>query len=207
MDAKIKRWLGVSLLACGVSLSSGANAAVITQLFVPAQLTNPTLLNDFETVKDTAAVTFDATGFLVSASGASGSTPSGDFGLGELRANEPLGALLTLPAFEVGMWFGNDETRSFDAILEVFDGAVSLGSVSLQSNANDFADQFIGLRSNMAFDRTTIRYQRPEAGNLAIYIDDFYVGDGAPAPAPEPATVLLLGLGLAGLGFARRRQH
>ena len=174
---------------------------MITQLFSPGEMTSPTLLNDFETLKDNADITFDATATLAPASGwTSGVTPSGRSGLGDFIEGEPLDATLTTPAYEVGMWFGNDDFGLvFDAILEVFAGATPLGSVSLESNANDFADQFIGLRSNMAFDKVRIAYERPEAEQLAIYIDDFYVG------VPEPSTLILVGLGL--LGMASRRRH
>lgn len=90
------------------------------------------------------------------------------------------------------------------AVLEIFDGATSLGSVSLQSNANDFADQFLGLRSDTAFNRIEVTYSRPDAQQLSVYIDDLYLGDGV--RVQEPAALSLLGLGLLGLGFARRRK-
>ena len=191
--------LSACLVACLLSLGtslSDANAAVITQLLSPGEMTSPTLINDFETVKDNADVTFNATSTLITASAATeGVTPSGLRGLSEEDENEPLTAILASPAFEIGMWFGNDDFGLvFNAVLEVFAGAASLGSVSLPSNANDYADQFIGLRSNMAFDEVRISYERPAAEGLSIYIDDFYVG------VPEPASAITLIAGRAAVG-------
>ena len=198
--------LSACLVACfltqGTS-SSDVNAAVITQLFSPGAMTSPTLLNDFESVKDNTHVTFNATATLITALAATeGVTPSGLRGLSEEDDNEPLTAMLASTAREVGVWFGNDDFGlSFDAVLEVLAGGSSLGSVSLPSNANDYADQFIALRSDMAFDEVRIGYERPAARGLSIYIDDFYVG------VPEPASCVTLIAGLPPLGVLGRARR
>ena len=184
--------------------ASHANAATITQLTAYGQLTPPVLLNNFEVSKNTAWVTFDASATLDFASTWSGGvTPSGVQGLVESAGNEPLTASLTADAFEVGLTFGNDDFGlAFNAILRVYDaGNVLLGTVTVAANRNDFADQFIGLRSDVGFRRVDISFQRPEAGNLTVYIDDFAVSNQT--AIPEPVSLLLVGAGLAGL--ARRR--
>ena len=182
--------------------------AVVLQLNSLAEFNSTaTESNDFEATINTANITFDATSFRVSASTASdGVTTSGTQGLAELIQNEPLTAILGVDAFEVGLFFGNDETSIFDAILSVFDASNTLlGTVSVESNANDFVDQFIGLRSDTAIRRVDFAYQRPEAGNLAVYIDDFTIGLDRTVPAPAPAPIVLLAIGLAGLALRRRR--
>jgi len=51
----------------------------------------------------------------------------------------------------------------FDAILQVFDLSDALhGTLAVTSNANDFADQFLGLRSDTAICRIAISSQRPK---------------------------------------------
>jgi len=88
--------------------------------------------------------------------------------------------------------------------LEVFDaGNNSLGSITVAANRNDFADQFIGLRSDTAFRFVNISYQRPNAQELSVYIDDFGRSDYT---VPEPGTSLLLLSGL-GIVFALRKQR
>lgn len=116
------------------------------------------------------------------------------------------------------MYFGNDDFGLiFDAKLAVFDlMGLMLGSVVVTSNGNDYADQFIGLRSDTPFRLVSLSYARPDAGALSLYVDNFMVGitppqvsgeddvpsagnsagGGASVELPEPASVLLLGLAL-----------
>jgi hypothetical protein len=66
--------------------------------------------------------------------------------------NEPLNVIFTSDQFEVGAGFGNDQFLVFLAELEIFDALNnSLGFVTVTSNANDFADQFLALRSDTPF--------------------------------------------------------
>lgn len=185
--------------------SSAANAALI-QL---SDSTGLTLSNDFETSVNNADITFDGTASrFASASATSSVTPSGEWGLLESRFDAPLTGTLSTHTTAVGFWFGNDDFGLvFDAILELFDGVTSLGSVSVTSNANDYADQFIGASSTVAFDSFQFTYQRPEAGGLSVYIDDVYLGSPS-VSVPEPASLALFGLGLAGMGvFGNRRSR
>ena len=202
-----KHRFSMIVLAVMFALSFGAGQAqaAVIQLFSYGEMTPGFLLNDFETTKNKAWVTFDPSAFLVSCAAASeGVCPSPIQGLAEFIADEPLGAMLTSPATEVGVTFGNDDFGLvFNALLSIFSpGDVFLGQVMVLSNGNDFADQFIGLRSTIPFTRVDIAYQRPQAQGLAVFVDDFAVNAAA---VPEPATLLLLGTGLAAVGVRRSR--
>jgi hypothetical protein len=197
MRTTIPRILVAGLLAGPMA----ATAANVTQLVGPGGLT---LVNDFESVRDNSAVNFlsstDAARELAFR-WTSSVTPSGTWGLVEIGFQAALVGTLSSPATAVGLWFGNDDFGLvFDAILRVYSGATLLGSVSLASNGNDFADQFLGLESDTPFDSFDVLYQRPEAQMLAVYVDDVYV-----RAAPESDTLALFGLGLAGLGLSLRR--
>jgi hypothetical protein len=192
-------------LAYALSVTAlGANAAV-TQLGSPADIAT-SYLNDFESVVDAGPATFDSTAFRITAAAATDSvTPSGSYGLFHYIDNGPLNVQLSAKYNSVGFYVGNDDFGyAFDAILTVFDGETNLGTVTLAVNRNDYADQFLGLSSSLAFNRVQISYQRPEAHLLAVYIDDFRLG--APTPVPEPGTYALMLMGLAAMGAVARRR-
>lgn len=203
-------------------LSFEAGAVTITQLSSEHAFGSPDVFStDFESGVNSPLWIFDSTVTVTDASSAvQGETPSGMKGITESRGREPLAAFLLVDAYEVGMYFGNDDFGLiFDAELAVYDMlGTMLGSVVVESNGNDFADQFIGLRSDSPFRLVTLSYQRPEARALSLYVDDFFVGisppvlppaegasaggdgdgdgGGARVELPEPNTAVLLGLAL-----------
>jgi hypothetical protein len=92
-----------------------------------------------------------------------------------------------------------------DEILQVFDlSDALLGTLAVTSNANDFADQFLGLRSDTAIRRIAISSQRPEAQQLIVAVDDLTIGLN-PQAVPEPATLTLSCAGLVGILSLRQQ--
>lgn len=211
------------MLVAGCLASLPVRAVSITSLASEnAFLSASVFGTDFESSVNSDLWIFDSSASVAAASTAVGGvTPSGVKGLSEPRGREPLVAFLLVDAFEVGMYFGNDDFGTiFDAELAVFDllGTL-LGSVAVTSNGNDFADQFIGLRSDTPFRLVTLSYQRPEAGLLSLYVDDFRLGvsppvlpdgdgGGASVKLAEPPSAWLLALVLVmATGFERVRRH
>lgn len=164
--------------------------------------------NNFESgVRDFAEFGFDSTSAIVSSAGStSGVTSSGTHVLVEDRSSAPLNVQLTVDAQEVGFYFGNDDPGfgGFNALLNIYDATDNLlGGVSLNTNNNDYADQFLGLYSDDPFRRVEILYTN-EVASLAI--DDFSIGRKGINVA-EPGSILLIGIGLIGLiSVARIRQ-
>jgi len=186
------------LLLCS---SHPLSAAIITQLSDPSLLS---LSNNFDNGFRVSNADFTvAEPYVVSKSnsGVGGINPSGARGV-FVDKPLPLIGLLSAENYGVGMWFGNDDYNlEFDAILEVFAGSDLLGEVRVAANRNDYADQFIGLSSDMAFDRFHLTYERPQAQRLGIWIDDLYLQR---SPIPLPGTLFLVILSLIGLGTVRR---
>ncbi len=188
-------------------------AATISPLLGPGDFLSPiTYINNFEVglpntaPANTPQVTFPSTARLgLAQAWTDGITPSGKMGLVEDVVNEPLRFVFPTPVLEVGMYFGNDDFgRLFNATLELFDaGDVSLGSVQVRSNGNDFADQFIGARSSVAAKSAAIYYERPNAQSLSIYIDDLTVG----GLVPEPSGIVLAACGIVSLAAGGRRAR
>lgn len=202
----IRNYVSAALTATSLAFASPA-AAQITQLTSTGQVTT-SYVNDFETVRDSGPVTWNA-GTLQSASGYSGNvTTSGVLGLASDTFPQTLTANLSSFYNAVGLNFGNDDTccaSSFSAILTVYSGATNSGSVTVSANMNDFVDQFIGLSSITAFDRVDISY----GANTSLYtfIDDFRLGSAATGAVPEPSTWAMMLLGFGAVGFAMRRRR
>ena len=104
-------------------------------------------------------------------------------------------------AYEVGLTVGNDQSV-FEIVLDVFDNAALLGSVSIFGTGNDLNDQFIGLGSTVAFNRFTLTYNVSALAAFTTRIDLGYDR----VSVPEPGTLALLGIGLAALGLYRRKR-
>lgn len=194
-------------VACALIATNLGATAAITQLSSATDITTG-YLNDFESVINSGPAIFDSSAFRDTASTWTESvTPSGSYGLIERVANGPLNVQLSSKHHSVGFYVGNDDFGyAFDAILTVFDGATSLGAVTLAVNKNDYADQFLGLSSSIAFDRVQVTYLRPEAQELAVYIDDFRLGVSAPVPEPGTYALIFAGLGTVATAVRRRKQ-
>jgi hypothetical protein len=85
----------------------------------------------------------------------------------------------------------------FDSTFEVtlLNGGSAIGS--FQFNAPDATAAFVGVSSDIAFNRVEIR-------EIQGGIDNEFYGQFYTASVPEPGTLLLVGIGLAGLGGTRR---
>ncbi len=83
--------------------------------------------------------------------------------------------------------------------LTLYSSGSSIGSTTF--NATDDVLAFVGIHTDMAFDRLDIVETTGGAENE--YFGQFYAGTTA---VPEPATLAILGLGLAGIGFGRRNR-
>lgn len=112
-----------------------------------------------------------------------------------------LNAVFTIPVFEIGAFFGNDQVSAGSFIsqtLTVYDSLGNLlGGVTVASNNNSNVDQFIGLRSSVPFSRA--RFNNDGTNNLAVLLDDFVF-----TPVPEPGAMALFGL-VAACATAYRR--
>ena len=109
----------------------------------------------------------------------------------------------------LSMFFGNDDaccSAAGDlAWLELFDGATSVGLVSVVMNRNDLTDQSISA-SAPSFNSAVFWYGNA-AGvpiNLIEAIDN--IEFSAANAIPEPSQLALIAVALAGLGWARRRR-
>lgn len=130
-----------------------AEASTVTHLSGLSEFQAASIFsNDFETSLNTPQIMFEHTTERLSARIVTrGVTSSGQFVATERHRDAPMRFTFDVPGpvFEIGLFFGNDDfSYRFDDVLEVFGlDDTSLGSVRVAANRNDFADQFIGLRS------------------------------------------------------------
>lgn len=210
MKGQSKLMHGLVVIACGgiLLLPVPVNAFVVQYNDMSDFSLSTIVTNNFESnVRDLPEFSFDSTSAIVSSIGStSGVTSSGTHVLVEDRTSAPLNVLLNVDAYEVGLYFGNDDPNfgGFNALLNVYDAADSfLGGVSLNTNNNDYADQFLGLYSDDPFRHVEVMYSI-ETPSLAI--DDFSIGFKG-TKVPEPSSFLLMGIGLIGLySMTRIRQ-
>lgn len=202
-------------MAAVLLTASVPGAATIVQLTSPAEFIYPTTTIDFD---DGPHRTVANTRYL--AEGVEFSRDDGfeillDDWQGQVTTSPPnviatvkflpsiptwvmhLNATFSSPIYELGAFFGNDQGYGYTATtLSIFDpDGVLLGSVVVPTNNNMSVDQFIGLRSDMAF--YSARFEN-NGDWLCIVLDDMTF------TVPEPATICLLGLGVI---ILRRRQR
>ena len=202
----MKLLVSAAAAATCLALASPA-AAQITQLTSTGQIAT-TYVNDFETVRDSGPVTWNAGSLNSAGSYAGNVTTSGAQGLASDTFPQTLTANLSSFYNAVGLNFGNDDTccsSGFSAILTVWSGATNLGSVTVAANMNDFVDQFIGLSSVTAFDRVDISYG--SNAELYTFIDDFRLGSAATGAVPEPSTCAMMLLCFGAIGYSMRRRR
>lgn len=192
-------------IVCGAALTlAPATHASVTQLFSATDMST-VYVNDFETSLNGGPVTISNAHIFDAASASHSVTTSGSKGMLSDSFPTFITASLANPFSAVGLHFGNDDlccSNGFNATLEVFQGATSLGSVSVAANMNDHVDQFIGLSSTVAFDRVTLSYGAHTG--LYIFADDFRVGHVAAVPEPQTLALTLAGFAVVG-AIARRK--
>ena len=172
--------LRTQFLAFAATLASAmAASGGIVQVFDPSELTGgPFTIEDFEDDIFEPGATYTAiTGVLRIGAGLDGQTPSGVWGLSTDNFPDPITITFGVPASSVGLWFGNDDiccAQSFFANLDIFGPGGLIGTISVNANMNDFADQFIGFNSDELVTSVTIRYGAGFDVALFTYIDDVY---------------------------------
>jgi len=128
----------------------------------------------------------------------------GIFGDDASRLVINFGALQTF----VSLDFGNDDPSRAPvfALLELFNGATSVGSTQLAADNDDTMNQTIALGAIGGFDSARFTYV-DAAGiplNLIELVDNINYTTRINA-VPEPGMLALIGLGLFGLRFSRRK--
>lgn len=202
----MKKLLSIALLA----LASAAQATIV-QVAAPGALgPGPITLETFEGALG-AGVTYSASSSITIGNAgtyASGGTASGTRGLSASSFPDPITLTFAAPTSSVGMYFGNDDiccSSGFTAYLDIFNAGGLIGTIGVEANMNDFADQFIGFTSDELVTKVTIRYGNGSDVGLYTFIDDVQFNVAA-APLPEPASLALAGAAMAAVAFVGRRR-
>jgi hypothetical protein len=203
------------LFLCLFLIGSSAQAGFVG-LTSDAQLTGAITTLDFESATvNGPGMSFESGAYIGNASTFGQPAHSGSYGLVE---NDPFTsgpdneATFTSGVYQVGLWFGNDDTccaQAFNATLSAFDVSNNLiGSVSLAANMNDAIDQFLGIRTDTLIFKTLLDYGTASA-ELYGFIDDFsYGGDALVSQVPVPAAAFLFAPALLGfLGLRRKAAN
>lgn len=205
-----KNTMKLALTLCG-AIGAGTSNAAFVQLTSSAQLTGSITTLNFDTsVVNGPGMSFEPGSSIV---GTSFSTMhSGVQGLAEaspFTAGPDNEATFTAAVYQVGMYFGNDDTcctAGFTATLSAFDALNNLiGQVGVVANMNDAADQFIGIHTDIQIARTSLSYGVASAALWGV-VDDFSYGGTQLQAVPEPLSIALVGAGLLGLVSVRRRR-
>ncbi len=205
----------LGLVIAALLSTSVLTKAAVVQLTSPAQFIYPTTTLDFDdgpdgTVANTRylaqGVEFsrdDGLDIFLNDSGQDTTSPPNYLATIKPPGSDDswvmhLNAIFSSPTYEIGAFFGNDQTYGYtQTTLSIFDaGSALIGSVTVPTNNNTIIDQFIGLRSDIPF--YSARFDN-NGEWLAVCIDDMAF------TTPEPATALLLGMGA--LALIRKQKH
>jgi hypothetical protein len=118
---------------------------------------------------------------------------------------EPLTFTFTNAIFGFGLGFHPNFFGPFTGSAEFFNGATSLGTVSINSTTERGVTPppFLGATSAVAFNRVVL--SAPVSGQFGLLMNGFSIN--TTTVVPEPSTYVTLATGLVALGVAARRRR